>query len=1707
MYRFIQNIGDYFNPGYFTEDFKEKVFKASGYDSEAIKTFNKRFSGLRKQYYDFKESIIEGNLPMKYVIKHTHDFHTLLLQALGYDTQEAYRDWFWLDDNRVVPVRHILHNGSHPQLLIMEMQPMIDRGDGKTEGLFEQQYNLPDEQDPQPARYRWSNWSLIDDKPIPEGCSISPKVISQALEEIFYLPDDQRPDYVLMLAGNRVFLLQHKQFLRGSYLVFDLEELFSEVSVSANRDYYALFYLLCCKESIAADSQTVLMDRLEDESLRNAYAVTKDLKEGVVNAIEALGNEAIYYIHEVEHRDIDETDDKFEQNVKDDCIQIVYRLLFVFYAEARPELGILPMNNQVYLNGYSLDKLRDLELVDMQRPGTQNGYFIHDSLWRLFTMLHGGYPKHYFQQASTKQGEEGEHFSRTFAVKKIDSPLFDDSKLRALRGVKFRNLVWQKIIRELSISKPDGKHQPGRISYANLGINQLGSVYESILSYRGFYAERDYIEVHKVGETDPQNTFLVPASRMDDFKPEEYCPIGNKKTGKGASADDNNIVNILPKGSFIYRLSGRDRKKSASYYTPEVLTQSTVKYTLKGYVDRLNDPNDSFCAQDLLKLTILEPAMGAASFQNEDINQLAELYITYREKELGKHVPPTERRNEVQKVKAYIATHNVYGVDLNPTAIELGKLSLWLNVIHKDMETPFFSNRLALGNAVIGAWLKVYNREDVIGIVPQSNGHSKVSVNKKPMIPNAWWEKAPHKVKFFKNRVNRLDKEIYHFLLPDKNMLGVLTIAEQKKAHPDEVKYMNKLKKDWIAPISSADFELLVRLSKKIDKLLKDYFDFQRGIDILTNNKTELWGVYGQAEFQYDRADNYDEKQRLNDVRYRHDNAYFRLKMVMDYWCALWFWDYDHADMLPTRSEYWSDIEAMLNVSDEAINKQTRKAVKTYVDNKGQVTLFPEGHMTDMFYQQQLDGYANEPDVAAEPDAGAQTMSQQVSETIVKSKQDYLTETQGKGRTFFDDSKRYQYVKVLADRYHFFHPMLEFLEVFWLRDGFDIICGNPPWIKMEVDIQGIMSEKYPEISIRNIKAAEIRLKYMDRFLNESPDLAKLYKQELIGTSCCIEFMNAYCSYPLLVNQKNNLYKCVLENGFSLLNSNGFMGLLHPEGIYDDPNGQALRIEVYRRLKYHFQFQNELTLFAEVDHHTKYGCNVYSGNSSTVSFDSIHNLFHPSTVDGCYAHDGHGLCSGLKDKNGNWSTESHRNRIIHFTERELRILAATFEGDENLWASTKLVSVHTTEIMNTLEKFASVRTHAGDFEHIIGDGLRENTAVEKGIMERKTRYPDINQYEMIYNGPHFYVSNPYYKTPRSLCKLNSDYDPIALEEIDSAYCPRTNYKPLIPTEEFTSLVDGFFIGQDSNGVAIYDRWIDHYKLVFSAMVGPASERTLAGAIIPPKTTHVHAVISITFKDVCKLLELTGVCSSLPYDFYMKSIGSSSIIPSRLTSFPLGVGDIYKYALFVRTLELNCLTKYYADLWQDQWHDEYAEEQWSIDDPRLKPFSGLKKEWSWDTPLRNYFERRQALVEIDVISAMALGLSLKDLEMIYTIQFPVLQQNENDTWYDQKGNIVFTCSKGLTGVGCDRKEWEEIRGKNLPKPLLKEGMNSQTSNDEEHQEWNIMAYDGNGKPYVHTIDPAKSELYGGQQVTYYPPYKKCDRIADYRRAWAFFEKKFK
>lgn len=1626
MIKFINNNGDYFSSNYFDDDFSAKVLQKTGYNPDDIKEFNKKISPLKDRYYRYKQLLVEGKLRTKDKIKETHLFHTLLLNALGYNgNQTNYDQLFHLNEHEAIPVRNILYKANQVHLMIMEMQPLIPENDTEPDGLFEQRYNVDDElQSNPPQKYHRSQWEHVFS--VPEGVKISPVIINKAISALFLLEPHLRPKYILLLAGNVVFLLEQEKWFRGSYLQFELEDLFTEHTATPRANYYALFYFLTGKEALAPDSNLILLDQLDEDSHKSAYEVTKDLKEGIIHAIEALANEAIWYHYNMQpiRENLDETDDDFEQEVKDDCLRMIYRLLFIFYAESREDLDVLPANDPVYSKGYSLEMLRDLEQVPLYSETSLNGYFFHHSLQNLFNLLSSGY----------RERENGQN--RSFKVRHIDSPFFDNQKMKHLHKVKFRNRVWQDIIRRLSLSKEQKGKNRGRISYANLGINQLGSVYESLLAYRGFYAEQDYIEVHKKAK--PQDgTFLVPRSRIDDFDTDEIL-----KNDKGET-------HILPKGTFVYRLSGRDRQSSASYYTPEVLTRSTVKYTLKPIIEKLE--RSEMDAQELLDLKLLEPAMGAAAFQNEMINQLAEAYINYRQKELREagrvewRVEPDKFKEELQKVKAYIATNNVYGVDLNPTAIELGKLSLWLNVIHKDMETPFFSNRICVGNAVIGAWLKVFKVADV------AEEYGKDGKPLKKQSTKAWWDKAPRQLEFKpqldydKIKHGRKPDEIYHFLLPDKNMVPSAGIKMLKDENETFAKGVATWRKEWIKPLRKEEIEQLKNISNKIDELLTEYYRFQLSINLQTSSKQEIFGITVSQRTAQLRS--YDEKERLADQRNRHSAPYFKLKMVMDYWCSLWFWDVRQADQLPNRAQYWNDIAGILELD-------TNKALDGIIERRGQQRLFEEANQLS---------FALEPE---SPNTTAAKIPMNIGIEGAEAFIEAIVENTNR-RDLFDNNQRLGIVGELAKKYWFFHPQLEFLEVFWERGGFDLIAGNPPWLKLLFEESGILSEKFPEIVIRKESAPKIRL-MQNEFLSDN-FLKELYLDEVISIECSVEFMNSIQNYHLIKGQHNNLFKCILSNGFSQLNKLGFMGLVHPESIYDDPNGQIFRKEIYRRLKYHFQFLNELVLFAEVDHHTIYGIHVYSGNKSEVDFLSINNLFHPLTIDGCFVHDGHGYSGGYKTKNNTtgkmeWNIGSHKDRIIKITSDELKVLSQTFE-DNDQWEDTPLISIHTNQIISVLSSLSNSNKKIKDIAFSISNGWHETNSVIDNTIKRETRYPNIENNELIYSGPHIYVSNPIYKSPYETCLLNSDYANVDLTTIEEAFTARTNYIPSTNIISFNDKIKK----RDGN-----PHRIDRFRVAIKEMIGTSSERSLQPAIIFPNISHVNTLISISFENDNKLVEFCGITSSLILDFFVKSIGKGHVNYGTVTKFPIDIDSKFKPQLFNRTLQLNCLNKYYAPLWEEMWQEEFKHDSWSKTDSRLKPFNTLTPQWQWATPLRNWFERRQALVEIDVITAMALGLTLEELTLIYNVQFPVLQQNEDDTWYDTKGNIVFTCSKGLVGVGVDRSVWNEIR--------------------------NLKA----GETYQHTI--TKSELYQGKQITYHAPFNKCDRVEDYKVAWEHFKEVF-
>jgi hypothetical protein len=218
-------------------------------------------------------------------------------------------------------------------------------------------------------------------------------------------------------------------------------------------------------------------------------------------------------------------------------------------------------------------------------------------------------------------------------------------------------------------------------------------------------------------------------------------------------------------------------------------------------------------------------------------------------------------------------------------------------------------------------------------------------------------------------------------------------------------------------------------------------------------------------------------------------------------------------------------------------------------------------------------------------------------------------------------------------------------------------------------------------------------------------------------------------------------------------------------------------------------------------------------------------------------------------------------------------------------------------------------------------------------------------------------------------------------------------------------------------------------------------------------------------------------SIPVDFFVKSTGTAHASRSVLRQLPFPPADTPQLLrLRSRTLTLNCLTTHYADLWSECWDDAFRQQRWAKVDPRLpnRFFTNLTPTWQRNCALRTDYARRQALVEIDVLVAQALGLTLDELITIYRVQFPVMQQYERDTWYDMNG---------LSGVGFPRKG----KGRGATKLDGWEDIKDMTSGNVSRT---ILDDTLPGGPVERTI-------------TYEAPWTTCNRVEDYRVGWEFFE----
>tara|TARA_B110000196_G_scaffold244322_1_gene212981 strand:+ start:4656 stop:9692 length:5037 start_codon:yes stop_codon:yes gene_type:complete len=1507
---------------------------------------------------------------------------------------------------------------------------------------------------------------------------------------------DEPPRWVMLISDRQLVLIDRYKWSQNRMLRFDFEE------ILGRRDDLTLkatAVLLHC-DSLVNENGESQLDKLEENSHKHAFGVSEDLKYALREAIELLGNEAAQQL--LARDDVSFTGKSAldANELSRECLRYMYRMLFLLYIEARPELNYVPHQVEAWRTGYSLDALRDLELVKLTTEESRKGTFFHQSLSRLFTLIHQGYqPNKQRELGEETQGSDDEFESQklSFSLQGLDSHLFDPSRTPMLNKVAFTNETLQTIIQAMSLTrKQKGKRGRGRVSYAQLGINQLGAVYEALLSYRGFFANENLYEVteaSKKGSPDDLETgYFVTAAQIDEFSDEEKVYDRDPETKLKK-------LRIHKQGKFIYRLAGRDRQKSASYYTPEVLTKTLVKYTLK---ERLNPKDDNgveqpLSANEILKLTVCEPAMGSAAFLNEAVNQLSEAYLTRRQTELNQRIPHDEYAAVLQRVKMHIADHNVYGVDLNPIAVELAEVSLWLNALNGEHQVPWFGYQLFNGNSLIGARRDVYPAHSLEKQSKDSLWYSRVPRRLEPttlMDPLSQQKKS-----------DRKPDEVYHFLLPDQGMVGV-TDKVAKQLKPETFKTIAAWKKEFLKPFDAFEIQMLQAFSQAIDELWATHTKMLADDRDRTEDIFDIWGQVAQEHYT-----STSEKDRIRANGIFNHNArlaspYRILKLVMDYWCALWFWPLDKVDELPSREQWLFDLNTLLisngTFTFEPEQKGLGFEVEDNTSQNQQDLLAPAVQQGGLF-----DDEPKQLDLHREETQAARSVYNRSGELNLEK---LFKTPQFKGLKMAND---------LADNYKFFHWELNFADVFANNGGFDIMLGNPPWLKVEWEEKGILGDHNPRFVLHKLSATKLREERQSAF-DRSSELEKAWFNELESSEGTQNFLNAYQNYHELKGSKANLYKCFLPQAWRFGNAFGISGFIHPDGPYGDPKAGLLRKYIYQRLTSHFHFINQKKLFP-IGNTREYSLNIYRSRCDEISFDHISNLFTPKTIDLCYSHDGSGAIPGIKDDSDNWNVDGHESRITRMDLKYLKALVSLFDESGTVANEARLPAIHSSELISVLNKYENhperILDYANDF-HSVDIFWNETESQDDGTILRNTQFPkSIDRW--ILSGPHFSIGNPFYQTPKAICDTHRAYENIDLEELPDSYVPRTNYIPACGDNAYRDRSP--VVNWPAMEKGSPSKMIDYFRLVHRRRLSQSGERTMMACIIPPGVGVINTCVSTVFKSSGTLLDFAGFLFSLPADFYIKSTGKSDLYGEGLRKFPIA----FNAGIRLRVMLLNSITFDYKSLWEENFSDEFKNDSYSIKGSLVSSnsFSKLTGSWNNEVAVRGHFERRQALIEIDVLVSIALGLTLKELLAIYRVQFPVMRQYERETHYDQNGRIIFTPSKGLVGVGLPRKaskkddpvEIEYPDGTEESKALGWEDICPDRAPTENGRRVNYTDGNSYGKPKI--PDGTKihrtvmdDTLPGGPRektITYVAPFYLPDREEDYRVAWNVFTERFK
>lgn len=464
--------------------------------------------------------------------------------------------------------------------------------------------------------------------------------------QIYNYVDRLRANWGILTNGKKWRLYSYEDCEADTYYEIDIvENILKEDDRETALENFKYFYLFFRQESFLPKEQGFL-DKVFEGSVSYSKGLEEDLEDKIYTALEVTARGFF------ETNDLEKTEENAEKVHRASLI-FLYRFLFILNAESR---GLLPIEEDRY------EKILSLEYLKQRLDEGDTEVFNEDEwVWNrriqpLFEAI-----------------DEGEQYGE-FEITAYNGGLFDEDNHEFLAENKLQGNYIREILKLLTQSEDKETGEKVLVDYRDLNIRHLGSVYEGLLEHEIQIADENLIL--KSGEWESAEESNKDFDEVEtDRKVEEGQPYLTNESG--------------------------ERKATGSYYTPEYIVEYIVENTVGPKVDeKIEEAEDSTEVLDkVLELNVCDPAMGSGHFLTE-----ATSYIAHKIVEHG-HIDEErlDEGNELIWVKRQVVKKSIYGVDINPLAVELGKLSLWIETMSKGKPLSFLDHHIKVGNSLVGA--------------------------------------------------------------------------------------------------------------------------------------------------------------------------------------------------------------------------------------------------------------------------------------------------------------------------------------------------------------------------------------------------------------------------------------------------------------------------------------------------------------------------------------------------------------------------------------------------------------------------------------------------------------------------------------------------------------------------------------------------------------------------------------------------------------------------------------------------------------------------------------------------------------------------------------------------------------------------------------------------------------------------------------------